>query len=36
MKLLADYTFHKKEFVEAEHRDKIVESYTAKVIFEKE
>ena len=36
LKLLADYTFHKKAFVEAEHRDKIVDSYTAKVIFEKE
>lgn len=32
LKLLASYVLHKKKFVEDEHRDRIVGSYTAQVI----
>jgi len=33
LKMLGEYIGNKKKFVEGEHRDKIVEAYTAKVIF---
>ncbi len=34
LKLLGSYIINKKKFVTSEHRDKIVEAYTAQVIFE--
>ena len=34
LKLLADFVFDRKGFVLAEHRDKIVDAYTAQVIWE--
>lgn len=33
LKLLGAYMFNRRKFVTAEHRDKIVEEYTAKVIY---
>lgn len=33
LKLLGSFMLNKKKFVEAEHRDQIIESYTAQVIF---
>lgn len=35
LQLLVSYIFHKKKFVISEHRDKIINSYTAKVVFHK-
>ena len=35
LKLLADYMLDKKKFVTREHRDQVIEAYTAKVIFVK-
>ncbi|MGN1167764.1 MAG: glycosyltransferase family 2 protein [Lachnospiraceae bacterium] len=34
LKLLGSYIFNKKKFVEAEHRDKIIEEYTAQVVYQ--
>ncbi len=34
LKLLASYMLNKKRFVQEEHRDRIVDSYTAQVIYE--
>ena len=33
LKLLGSYAFNKRKFVTSEHRDKIVENYTAQVIY---
>ena len=33
LKLLGSYVLNKKKFVESEHRDKVVEQYTARVIY---
>lgn len=33
LKMLISYTFHKKRFVQAEHREKIIKQYTAKVMW---
>lgn len=33
LKLLGSYVLNKKKFVESEHRDKVVEKYTAQVIY---
>lgn len=33
LKLLGSYMFDKKKFIQSEHRDKIVEHYTAQVIY---
>lgn len=35
LQLLLNYVFHKKRFVLSEHRNKIIDSYTAKVVFTK-
>ena len=34
LQLLASFAMNRKKFVEAEHRDKVVEAYTAQVVFE--
>ena len=34
LKLLGSYIINKKKFIEAEHRDNVVEAYTAKIIAE--
>lgn len=36
LKLLGRYVFHKKKFILEEHRDKITNDYTAKIIYENE
>lgn len=33
LKLLGSYVINKKKFVESEHRDKVVENYTAQVVY---
>lgn len=33
LKMLAGYMLHKKKFITSEHRDKVVEEYTAEVVF---
>lgn len=36
LKLLGEFAHNRKQFVEAEHRDKVVDAYTAKVVYESE
>lgn len=36
LKMLGSYIINKKKFVSSEHRDKIVEEYTAKIIYKNE
>lgn len=33
LKLLGSFVINKKKFVEAEHRDRMVEQYTAQVVY---
>ena len=33
LKLLGSFMLNRKEFVEAEHRDKLIEEYSARVVF---
>ncbi|MDE7312661.1 MAG: glycosyltransferase family 2 protein [Eubacterium sp.] len=34
LRLLASFVLHKKKFMEAEHRSEVIESYSAKIIYE--
>ncbi len=34
LQLLASFAMNRKKFVEAEHRDKVVDAYTAQVVYE--
>ena len=33
LKMLGEFVLNKKKFIEGEHRDKVVEAYTAQVIY---